>query len=555
MNKVRSMKPTAILLLLLILIIGNSPHLLCTAFAPSQKLQISSRTTTFASRLRLLHLFRDTNTKSEKGIDSKKSYANKQRRKTPLQNKAQLTTQSTRKQQQQQPQPQSPTPHEDLVFGLPRNSVFHPLALLLASQLILFVGVGAVIPSIPLYGKEIGLSGAANGIVISAPAVALLLLANVSGKWADQARKPAMMWGMAMIVMSDLGTASATTLPALIVARLGLGAGRGISEAGERGLLADLAGRVPALRGRALAAQQAVIALGIAIGAPLGGLVVEQYGPRAAFLCVSAAASVTLLCYAFLPETVTNNSDAVDSNGATMKKTDNNRKDNNNSNADVVEWTTLLQDYQWRGLALCQSGASFGFAAKISSVPILAADTLPGGAMGAGALLSAAGLSGLIGAPLGGWITDQAGAKFAAVVSGIFSAVALMMIPLSLSPLAPTVLPQLQDLSLGEMGGTAIAFSSLVLMWSTAVAAQGPAMTAFAQELAPLGSEATSLALPRAAGDGTYIVAPFMLGLAADAFVGTPGVECAVAGSASLFGALALALFGKVTQTSSKKLK
>jgi len=69
------------------------------------------------------------------------------------------------------------------------------LALLLLAQFILFIGVGAVIPTIPLYGKEIGLSSATNGLVISAPALALLLLAKVSGEYADKARKPAMMWG------------------------------------------------------------------------------------------------------------------------------------------------------------------------------------------------------------------------------------------------------------------------------------------------------------------------------------------------------------------------
>jgi len=123
--------------------------------------------------------------------------------------------------------------------------VVRPLFLLLASQFLLFIGVGAVIPSIPLYGKEIGLSSAANGIVISAPAVALLLAANWSGRQADAARKPAMMIGMAIIAVSDFGTALATTLPVLILARLGLGWGRALSEAGERGMLVDLANQIP----------------------------------------------------------------------------------------------------------------------------------------------------------------------------------------------------------------------------------------------------------------------------------------------------------------------
>jgi hypothetical protein len=49
----------------------------------------------------------------------------------------------------------------------PQEGVMGPFTLLIASQFLLFIGVGAVIPSIPLYGKEIGLSGAALGLVIS----------------------------------------------------------------------------------------------------------------------------------------------------------------------------------------------------------------------------------------------------------------------------------------------------------------------------------------------------------------------------------------------------
>jgi hypothetical protein len=41
--------------------------------------------------------------------------------------------------------------------------------------------------------------------------------------------------------------------------------------------------------------------------------------------------------------------------------------------------------------------------------------------------------------------------------------------------------------------------------------------------LAPAGAEATALALPRAAGDSVYIIAPFLLGLVAD--LSPPGFE------------------------------
>lgn len=424
-------------------------------------------------------------------------------------------------------------PPDRVVRNAPQNQLIKnvqiPLAILYVSQFLLFIGVGAVIPAIPIYGQEIGLSQASNGIVISAPALALLLGAKFGGNFADVARKPAMLLGMAVITVSDIGTAFSTTLPALILARLGLGAGRCFAESGERGMLADLAGQFPTLRGRALAVQQALIALGIAVGAPLGGLVLEEYGPRASFLCVSAGAFVALSLYSFLPETVNRSTDV---DGTLVPEASGVEQD----------WQELLTDSRWRALALSQCGASFGYAAKISTIPLLASQLLPGGAAAAGALLSATGLSGLVGAPVGGWLKDRVGAKTTATVCGIVSSIGLALIPVALNSSVVDVsqlqvsLPFLNE----SLQGGGAAFALLVILWSLAVSAQGPALTAYAQELAPAGSEATALALPRAAGDGTYIVAPFLLGAFADlAWTGT-GYECALAGSASLVGMLIL---------------
>jgi MFS family permease len=428
------------------------------------------------------------------------------------------------------------------------KSIVAPLALLCLSQFILYIGVGAVLPSIPLYGRQIGLGSAANGIVISAPAVALLLGANYAGKYADTARKPAMLWGMAVICVSDLATAYATGVVALLIARLGLGAGRCLSESGERGMLADIVNQAPHLRGRALACQQAVAALGIAIGAPLGGMIVDQYSVRATFLCVSAAAVISLLLYSFLPETIgLEDKETINKpTGARELAYSTPNRIIHKQRKDSLEgdWSSLLSNDQWRGLALCQCGASFGFACKISSVPLLATTVLPGGSVGAGALISAAGLSGLVGAPIGGWLTDRVGARLTTILSGAISATSLMLVPVTLS-LSNEDYSETSFPIVGSLTTEAAAFAVLIITWSIGAAAQGPALTAIAQQLAPVGAEATALALPRAAGDGTYIFAPFILGLVTDAMSNTPGIECAVAGTAILCGVLALARLDK----------
>ena len=408
------------------------------------------------------------------------------------------------------------TTEVNLFFGAPAKTA-RSLLLFFLAQFVLFIGVGAVIPTIPLYGKEIGLSSAANGVVISAPALALLILAKPAGEYADRARKPAIILGMIIIALSDLGTALAQSIVPLLVARLGLGAGRCISESGERGMLADLAESIPDLRGRVLSIQQAVVALGIAIGAPGGGVVVETFGPRAAFLCVTVAAFVALFIYLFLEETIVNQSLSNRDNEITINQ--------ESASLQTIDWMELLQDAKWRGLSVFEIGTRFGYAAKLASIPILATAVLPGGAVGAGGLLSAAGLSGLIGAPLGGFLSDRIGPKNAVTVAGICSGLGLILIPISL----------LNELPIP----TSAAFTASVLIWSMSAAAMTPASTAYAQELAPKGSTATAMALPRAAGDTVYLFAPFFLGIISDANV-LDGTDCAIAGFFGIIGTVAL---------------
>lgn len=311
-------------------------------------------------------------------------------------------------------------------------------------------------------------------------------------------------------------------------------------------MLTDLANRAPGdWRGRGLALQQACVAVGIACGAPLGGAVVDRFGVRSGFLCVSAAAGVCLALYSLLPETVGRRSDADDMENEDRDIVTTNDDGNDPNNR--ADWIQLLATSStWRALALCQSGSSFGYACKIAIIPILSAKYLPGGITGSGFLLSAAGLAGLIGAPLGGYVTDRFGSRFAASCAGLLSGISLVLIPFGLTFLdkmeTTSLLDTTQSAILNNLGGPGPAsFVILVLLWSIGASAQGPALIALAQQQAPVGREATALGLPRAAGDATYIIAPLILGYASDvAGSSIPGVACAIAGAAICAGSLVL---------------
>ena len=180
------------------------------------------------------------------------------------------------------------------------------LRTLLASQFILFLGVGALLPALPLYAQSIGLSSSANGLVISAPALAMLVLNLPFGQAADRfGRKPLMVAGMAVMAAADVGTAVSRSVMMLVPMRVLLGVGRAGCECGDRAYLADLCARVPEKRGIIVAGQSTVHAIGLVIGPLLGGRLMEAYGAPAAFYYVAAAAIGTGIGYSFLPETLT----------------------------------------------------------------------------------------------------------------------------------------------------------------------------------------------------------------------------------------------------------
>lgn len=77
----------------------------------------------------------------------------------------------------------------------------------------------------------------------------------------------------------------------------------------------------------------------------------------------------------------------------------------------------------------CQCKRSFRYICKIVIIAIY----LPGGITGSWFLLSAAGLDGLVGAPLGGYVIDQFGSRFVTSSVDLLSGVALVLTPYALT--------------------------------------------------------------------------------------------------------------------------
>lgn len=374
----------------------------------------------------------------------------------------------------------------------------------LGGQLLVFLGVGALVPTLPLFSASLGLGQMGTGVVLSAPAAAMLLLGPPMGRLADErGRKPLIVAGLAGIALSDFATGAAGGLASLVPARLGLGAGRAVCEAGERAFVADLCARTPESRGRIVASQQFVYAVGFVLGPVLGGVAVERFGPSAAFFAVSLAAAASAVLYAaLLPE----------SRPSEQTLEVEQEQGQRGAGALLSTWRTLLSEPQQRGLLLAAGANSLGVVAKVSVLPLVVAERL-GGPGEVGQVFSTVAALGLAAAPVGGFLSDRAGNRAVVVGGLLLCAAGFGTVPLA------------------EDSTQLVAAASC---WGAGAGMLGTSLQAYAQELAPEGSEGTALTLPKSVADVAFLVGPLLLGA-------LPGHDLALEASATASVACALA--------------
>lgn len=152
-----------------------------------------------------------------------------------------------------------------------------------------------VVPVLPAYAGRLGASPTAIGALFASYAAALLLATPVAAAAADRfGRRWPLLLGSLGVAAATLLFALATAYPALLAARAAQGAAAAAVWTGGVALVAEL---VPPDRlGQAMGGVLASMSAGLIAGPPVGGLLVEAFGPRAPFLaCAAVAAAVCLL--------------------------------------------------------------------------------------------------------------------------------------------------------------------------------------------------------------------------------------------------------------------
>lgn len=183
------------------------------------------------------------------------------------------------------------------------NNQNTPLVILLITMFIVQLGVGLIIPVLPKFIQEFGLSGATLGYLVSAMGLTQFLFSTLAGEWSDQyGRKKIIVLGIGMFSLSQCLFGFAQELWMLYLSRLIGGIGIAFTTPAIMAYVADIT--TEENRGKGLGWVGAAMSFGIVIGPGIGGFFAE-YGLRIPFYMAAVASALSMVAaLLILPETL-----------------------------------------------------------------------------------------------------------------------------------------------------------------------------------------------------------------------------------------------------------
>jgi MFS transporter, DHA1 family, multidrug resistance protein len=158
-----------------------------------------------------------------------------------------------------------------------------PFLIIALSMFTATMGLGMVLPLLPIYATTFGASGATIGLTISAFAIPQLLVSPFTGRLADRfGRKPFLLMGAAAYCLSAFGWWTADSLALVIFYRAISGIGSALIFSNAQAYIGDLAPR--GSEGKYMGAFGVADFLGFGFGPLLAGVIRDSAGIGAVFL-------------------------------------------------------------------------------------------------------------------------------------------------------------------------------------------------------------------------------------------------------------------------------
>lgn len=341
------------------------------------------------------------------------------------------------------------------------------------------LGAGVLLPTLPLYLREEGLSFTRVSIVLAASGVGAALGSLPAGS-AGQRLGEDRLLGIALTVMAVTAAllGSTTTVVALVAFRVLYGMGQvALGHSRQTFITRTVA---VSLRGRVMSSVGGTFRLSLLIGPLLGGVVVDRYGFVAAFVLgggLTAAGLLALIAHG--------RSDAGDASGGVVAA------------ADRVDLRTGLREHR-RRLLVVGVGPALVMAARDGRhvvVPLIA-DSFDLSPSAVGALVAIGTGADLLLFPVAGYVMDRFGRLHAMVPA--FSLMSLGLLLLGLADSATTVVLATVVVGMGNgmSAGTLLTYGS---------------------DLAPRDDPGPFLAGLNVMTNGGRVAGPLIVGWAADA--------------------------------------
>lgn len=362
------------------------------------------------------------------------------------------------------------------------STVSRQIVIISISVGFVMAGLTLVAPILPLYALEFGVSYTAAGALITGFAVARLLFSVIGGVAGDRwgARRVTVL-GTTLLAISSVTAALAPGYAVLLGSRFIEGVGSAIFATTAFQYLLQVTPRERL--GRATAAYQTGLLVGVAIGPFVGGFLAELGDFRTPFWAYSVLASLVAVSAWFFIEDLPARARSARQVVSAARR--------------LVRSPTYL--------ALMLVGFSMMFmrgGARVTLLPLYAEQSLGFGAGDIGILLSVSALANLLIVNPAGRLVDSVGGKPVALIG------------LATAALATAGYGMFESF-------TGLLFVSMVFGITAGLA--GIAPPAMVGDLAPPGLEGSAVGVYRMAGDLGFVVGPLALGFIADTGAFTAG--------------------------------
>jgi DHA1 family multidrug resistance protein-like MFS transporter len=350
--------------------------------------------------------------------------------------------------------------------------------LIFANQL----GFGSIVPVVPLYAQEFGVSATAIGLTIAVYGAARFLMNVPTAQIADRfGRRQALAAGGTITVVGNLVCALADTYWLFLGGRFIAGAGAAMVITGTQIVVTDMS--VISNRGRMMAVYQGTFMFAVGLGPLPGGFLAEYFSLSTPFFMYSILGSVVaLLAWSRIPETRSRDADGKVVAGSGLPVVQQLR-------ILTAETGFLLVSIVSFTLFFARTGAIFNLVPTIGDNRL----EMTPGQIGIGlAMISIVGLA--LAYP-SGMLVDRFGRKSVIVPATLLSGASLTMFAFSTNILW---------------------FMLSCFVWAMAMGVSGPAPAAYAADTAPSGMTASAMGTFRMLADAGYIAGPLLLGIAAD---------------------------------------